>query len=150
MSPFPDTSFLFSLYRTQDNSSRADRIFSALKTPLAVSSLLLLEFRQSARFQVGLYQRDNTKGFSKRESEEMLGDLKKDLDSGLLEIVPVEWLEVHNIAEGLSEKHTASGSHRLIDVLHVATALYLEVDEFLTFDSNQKKLAQAEGLKVSH
>ena len=148
MRSFPDTSFLCSLYRTQDNSSRADRIFNALKAPLAVSSLLLLEFRQSARYQVGLYRRDKPKGFSRGESEEMLRDLKKDLDTSVLEIVPVEWLAVHHIAERISEKHTASGCHRLTDILHVATALYLEVDEFLTFDSNQKKLAQAEGLEV--
>ena len=34
------------------------------------------------------------------------------------------------------------------DVLHIATALHLGAREFLTFDRNQKKLAEAEGLKV--
>jgi predicted nucleic acid-binding protein len=150
MSPFPDTSFLCALYRTQDNSSRADRIFSSLRAPLPVSSLLLLEFKQSARLQVGLYQRDKNKGFSSTESEQMLKDLKIDLDSGALEFVPVDWMAVHSIAERLSDKHTISGCHRLPDILHVATALILEAEEFLTFDANQKKLAQAEGLKVLH
>ena len=32
--------------------------------------------------------------------------------------------------------------------LHVATALHLGAKEFLTFDGNQKKLAEAEGLVV--
>ena len=35
-----------------------------------------------------------------------------------------------------------------MDILHVATALELGVKEFLTFDGNQKKLAEAEGLVV--
>jgi len=38
--------------------------------------------------------------------------------------------------------------HRDFDVLHVATALHLGASEFLTFDANQKRLAQAEGLVV--
>jgi predicted nucleic acid-binding protein len=36
----------------------------------------------------------------------------------------------------------------LADILHVATALHLGADEFLTFDGNQKTLAEAEGLTV--
>jgi len=38
--------------------------------------------------------------------------------------------------------------HRGFDILHVAAALILEADEFLTFDANQKRLAELEGLKV--
>jgi predicted nucleic acid-binding protein len=36
----------------------------------------------------------------------------------------------------------------LADILHVATALHLGVKEFLTFDANQKLLAEAEGMNV--
>lgn len=148
MNPFPDTSFLCALYRTQDNSKRADRIFAELREPLFVSSLLILEFRQSVRFQAGLYKRGRTQGFPQAEGAQMLTDLKTDLDSGTLKMMPVEWTTVHGMAERLSEKHTVPGGHRLVDILHVATALHLESREFLTFDANQKKLAQAEGLKV--
>ena len=35
-----------------------------------------------------------------------------------------------------------------MDILHVATAIELGAKEFLTFDGNQKKLAEAEGLVV--
>jgi predicted nucleic acid-binding protein len=41
-----------------------------------------------------------------------------------------------------------TGGHRSLDVLHVATALHLGAREFLTFDTNQRKLAAAEKLKV--
>jgi predicted nucleic acid-binding protein len=33
-------------------------------------------------------------------------------------------------------------------VLHVASAIHLGVTDFLTFDGNQKELAEAEGLVV--
>jgi hypothetical protein len=36
----------------------------------------------------------------------------------------------------------------LFDILHVAAALKLGATEFLTFDGNQKKLAESEGLRV--
>ena len=35
-----------------------------------------------------------------------------------------------------------------MDILNVATALELGAREFLTFDENQKRLAEAEGLVV--
>ena len=35
-----------------------------------------------------------------------------------------------------------------MDILHVATAIELGAKAFLTFDANQKKLAEAEGLFV--
>jgi predicted nucleic acid-binding protein len=36
----------------------------------------------------------------------------------------------------------------MADILHVATAIHLGVRDFLTFDGNQKRLAEAEGLVV--
>ncbi|HEV3271869.1 MAG TPA: PIN domain-containing protein [Candidatus Methylacidiphilales bacterium] len=148
MSPFPDTSFLCALYREQDNSKRADRKFNLLREPLPVSSLLLLEFRQSVRLQIGLHDRDKTRGFSRTEGTRMLEVLKSDLDSGVLKTVSVEWVAVHAIAERLSDECTISGCHRLTDILHVATSLHLGAGEFLTFDANQKRLARAAGLKA--
>jgi hypothetical protein len=38
--------------------------------------------------------------------------------------------------------------HRGFDILHVASALIMKAQRFLTFDENQKKLTEAEGLVV--
>jgi predicted nucleic acid-binding protein len=145
---FPDTSFLCALYRTQVNSPKADAFMAGLVGPLRVSSLLLLEFRQSVRLQIRLHGNDRTKGFSQIEGLQMLRDLQIDLNAGILSILPVDWADVHQRAEALSGTHTPAGGHRLADILHVATALHLGSDEFLTFDGNQKKLAKSEGLVV--
>jgi len=51
-------------------------------------------------------------------------------------------------ADDLSKRHTITDGHRSLDILHVATALQLEAEVFLTFDERQRKLAHAEGLKV--
>ena len=148
MSCFPDTSFLCALYRTQVNSARADQYMTGLSGSLGVSSLLLLEFRQSVRLQIRLHLNDRSKGFPQTEGQQMLNDFQIDLNAGLLTTIPVDWAAVHQRAEALSTAHTISSGHRLADILHVATALHLGVTEFLTFDSNQKKLAQAEGLRT--
>lgn len=145
---FPDTSFLCSLYRRQVHSPLAITYMQAVNDPLPVSSFLLLEFRQSIRFHNRLFSLDRNKGFSPAEGSRMLRDLQSDLASGVLHVVTVDWADVHRIAEELSHKHTAQGGHRLADILHVATALHLGSPDFLTFDANQKKLAEAEGMTV--
>lgn len=148
MSCFPDTSFLCALYRTQVNSPKADQYMASLSGSLGVSSLLLLEFRQSVRLQIHLHLHDRTKGFTQAEGHQMLNDFQIDLNAGLFTTTPVDWAAVHQRAEALSSAHTLAAGHRLADLLHVATALHLGAADFLTFDGNQKKLAEAEGLMV--
>ena len=145
---FPDTSFLCSLYRRQVHSSRAIAFMAKHAAPLPVSTLLLLEFRQSIRLQIRLHHQDMSKGFAKQEGIQMLRDLQSDLVARVIEIVPVDWSAVHQLAEGLSAGYTEAHGHRFADILHVATALQLGAAKFLTFDAKQKQLAEAEGMTV--
>jgi predicted nucleic acid-binding protein len=148
MKAFADTSFLYALYRQQENSRLADLLVSRMRQPICVSSLVLFEFRQSARFQVFRFSKDHTHGFSKREASQALNVLQENIAAGGVELLPADWQEVHSIAERLSSQHTISGGHRALDILHVATALQQKADELLTFDSNQGALAKAVGLEV--
>jgi predicted nucleic acid-binding protein len=148
MNCFPDTSFLCALYRSQMQSALADRFMRSLGEPLGVSSLLLLEFRQSVRLQVRLHLIDRTKGFGRAEGDRMLHDLQQDVSAGVFQLNPVDWAAVHQQAEVLSSLYTPAAGHRLVDILHVATALHLGVGQFLTFDANQRALAESVGLDV--
>ena len=149
MIAFPDTSFLCSLYRQQVHSPRVIAYLHARPGALDVSSLLLLEFRQSVRLQVRLNLKDKTKGYSHQEGDAMLRALQSDLATGEVNTVPADWSDVYRIAEGLSGRYTQLNGHRLADILHVATALHWGAAEFLTFDANQKLLAEAEGMNVA-
>lgn len=149
MTYFPDTSFLCSIYRQQVFSSRAIDLMSSLEDYLPVSSLVLFEFRQSVRLQAGLHRQDHTRGFNSYQAQGMLRDLQTDIARGVIAVVPVDWADVHRIAEELSSKFTESKGHRFADILHVATALHLGVADFLTFDKKQKKLAESEGMNVT-
>jgi predicted nucleic acid-binding protein len=148
MKAYPDTSFLCALYRLQDNSAEAAAYFAAMPGPLEVTTLLLYEFRQAVRFQIRLHRHDASKGYPRAEGTKMLADLKADLVSGDVITIPAPWQQVHLAAERLSELYTDASGNRSMDILHVATAIELGVKTFLTFDGNQKKLAEAEGLVV--
>lgn len=145
---FADTSFLCALYCEQDNSECADAFMERRMGQVVVSSQVLWEFRQSARFQVYRYQLDKTVGFSKTEAERMIKVLSENVASGILTLATVEWPDVHKIAETLSATHTMKGGHRATDIIHVSTVKNLGLKYFLTFDGNQKNLAEAQELIV--
>lgn len=148
MRTFADTSFLCALYRSQDNTDVADRVVARFNEPLCVSSLVALELRQSARLQVFRFASDRTQGFSKSEADKILRDFDADISSGVVQVVPAEWGDVHSLAERISGRHTMTRGHRTLDVIHVATAIHAKLGVFLTFDENQAILATAEGLEV--
>ena len=131
------------------SAALAAAYFQAMPGPLEVTTLLLYEFRQAVRFQIRLHRHNPAKGYPKPECIKMLTDLKADLVSGAAVIIPGPWPLVHSAAERLSELYTDANGHRSMDILHVATAIELGAKNFLTFDENQKKLAEAEGLVVA-
>ncbi len=148
MSTFAETSFLCSTYRADAHSSIAIPFLQSLRITIGVSTLVLFEFRQSLRLQNFHHAHNDVTGTPLTESQQMMSDLQQDLATGQIGINPVDWPEVHELAESLSAKHTPSSGHRFADILHVATALQIGATEFLTFDIGQRTLAEAEGLVV--
>ena len=116
--------------------------------PIAVTSLVLFEFRQSVRLQTFLHRNDATRGYGDLEGSKMLAKLSENLGAGLLRIASVDLANVFAVAESLSGSHTSGGGYGSFDILHVATAIELRADYFLTFDGRQAVLAKAAGLKV--
>lgn len=149
MSIFADTSFLCALYRREEgHTDRADEFMARQRQPLYVSNLVLLEFRQSARFQAFRFLRDRTPGYPMDEADRMIRLLDQNIGAGALRVAAVEWPAVHDLTEKLSREHTYRSGARLLDLMHVATALHLGGREFLTFDSQQGKIAKMAGLGV--
>jgi predicted nucleic acid-binding protein len=88
------------------------------------------------RFQVG------------REREAALARLGLYCERHALIEVAVDMDSAIERARELSAKHTDRLGARAIDLLHVACALLLESEIFLTFDARQLELASAEGLRT--
>jgi hypothetical protein len=90
-------------------------------------------------------------GFRKIISAEALSDaiasFDEDLAEGRYVDADILWRATLRRARELSRAHTPALGCRTLDVLHVATAVELELRYFVTFDSRQGQLAKAAGLK---
>lgn len=137
-----DTSFLFSLYGNDSNSGRATRWAKTATTPINLTELGLFELENALRFSA-------SRGFiPESRCEESLGLISDALEAGRLQIVVCNLANIVERARKISRKQTLEGGHRSFDILHVATALEMKAEHFLTFDTNQRTLADREGLAV--
>jgi predicted nucleic acid-binding protein len=137
-----DTSFLFSLYGNDGNSPRAVAWMKAHRRVLALSTLNEYELGNALRFA------EFRKGIGTGEAAVFWSQYEADRAIGRLKIHLCNLADVVDEAKRLSATHTLSGGHRGFDILHVAGALRMKATHFLTFDANQKKLAETEGMDV--
>ncbi len=137
-----DTSFLFSLYGNDAHTPHALSWVKSQKSVLTLTSLSEFELGNALRFA------EFRKGIAPGEAALFWAQFEADRASGRLRIQVCNLADVVNEAKRLSATHTLTGGHRGFDILHVATALIVKAKQLLTFDGNQKKLAEAEGLVV--
>lgn len=137
-----DTSFLFSLYGNDAHSPRAVAWVSQNTRALYLNSLTHFEFGNALRFSE--FRRAIPAGAAAR----YWAGFEAAIAQGRLIVTTSNLADVVDEAKRLSSLRTLSGGHRGFDILHVASALKMGATQFLTFDENQKKLAEAEGLIV--
>ena len=137
-----DTSFLFSLYGTDAHSPMAVAWVAQNTRALHLNSLTHFEFGNALRFA------EFRKVIPLGTAARYWAGFEAAIAQGRLIMEISNLADVLDEAKRLSSTRTLSGGHRGFDILHVAGALKLNATHFLTFDANQKKLAQAEGLKV--
>lgn len=116
--------------------------------PLPISSLLRFEFVHGIRREVFRNANDRRAGLSLSVAMGVIAAFEEDLQIGRLRPIEIDLSSVIKRAEALSEGHAIARGHRAFDTLHVATALALNFGEILTFDQQQKSLAESEGLSV--
>jgi len=80
--------------------------------------------------------------------EAALAALHDDFTQGRYKLADLLWRATLKRAGDLSREHTPSIGCRSLDVLHVASAVELELKHFTTFDLRQQQLAKAAGLKL--
>ncbi len=80
--------------------------------------------------------------------EAALAALDDDFSQGRYVQADLLWRAALNTTGELSRKHTPKLGCRSLDVLHVASAIELNLRYFVTFDLRQQQLAKAVGLKL--
>ena len=142
MRAYCDTSFLVSLYTPDENSQAAAAEARRRTTTLFISPLGESEFTNALQLRV--FRKELTKA----EASAAYALIQKDLAAGVYAVQPVS-ATVFDTAKRVSLKHTAGIGSRSLDVLHVAAALAMGADILLSFDDNQRKLAEAAGLRLA-
>lgn len=61
---------------------------------------------------------------------------------------PIDWPDIFYNARALSRAHTQKTGSRSLDILHVASALSINAERFMTFDDRQSELAAIAGLQI--
>ena len=137
---YADTSFLFSLYVSDFNSSSAAAI-PRLTPPLLITDFGEFEFTNAINWRVFRKQL--------RPSEEraLLTTFSKDVEAGTIHISPLP-SATFSRAKQIARAHTPALGNRALDVLHVASAVTLGATIFCTFDKKQAQLATAVGLRL--
>lgn len=140
MKTYADTSFLFSLYATDANSTKADAWRLANPAPLPFTAFHRLELRNA--LSLALFQQRLTL----TEVQAAWQEVENDFTAGLLVGRGGLWHRVLVEAEMTALNHTPTIGCRTLDVLHVVTAKLIGTTEFCTFDTRQFSLAGRLGL----
>jgi predicted nucleic acid-binding protein len=138
---YADSSFLVSMYLTDQHSSEARR--------RAVSASRLsctpLQFAEWAHVLAQHVFRGKLNSTDVAGLERAFQD---DITAGIWQKEPLPE-RAFDICADLARRYGPKLGVRTLDSLHVACALELKADRFWTFDDRQAKLAKAEGLKIS-
>lgn len=141
MTVYVDSSFLISSYFTDAHSAHADRFMAGQP------KVFLTPFNRS-ELAVAIFQQVFLKRSELVAAEQAWKDFGNDCRSGIWRLVefPERAWET-NI--GLARRFGQALGVRMLDSLHVASALELKVQKFWTFDDRQARLAQAVGLDTN-
>lgn len=153
MKPYADSNFLVRLYLELPETPVADRWVASPRArdsaPLPLTWLHRLEVANA--FQLHAFM--SRSGGRPRITPELAISahvaFQHDAGEGdWLDRVTMDSTSVERQAEELLLRHTASYGFRAYDLIHVAQALALKCDTFLSFDQKANKLARLEGLKL--
>jgi hypothetical protein len=137
---YADTSFLFSLYAADANSTKADAWRQANPAPLPFTAFHRLELRNG--LSLALFQQRITL----QDVQAAWQEVESDCAAGFLVPRGGLWHRVMVEAEASALNHTPAVGCRTLDILHVAAAKLIGTTEFCTFDARQSSLAGRVGL----
>jgi predicted nucleic acid-binding protein len=153
MRVYADTSFLVKLLTDEPGSETAMSEFRRLEfPPLFFLPLHALEVTNAIRHRAFHLRRSTASGQRAaiaRERDTALARVERWLTRAWLIEASADCDEALLRARTLSEKHTERLGCRGFDLVHVALALELECETFLTSDRVQAAVARAEGLDVT-
>ena len=143
MKVYADTGFVVTLYKEEATSAHAAALMAKQTASVGLSQLGELEFRNALHLAV--FRGDITAD----DAALMQSLFQEDVANGIFTITPVPASGLFAKAMELADRHSAGLGTRSLDLMHVAAALLLKAETFLSFDERQRNAAKAEGLKIN-
>ena len=138
-----DASFLVSLYGVDVNTPAARSWMAANAEPILLTEALRFETENALRLACFRGR------ITAAELAQALADIEGDLVQGILIAAPLS-SELHwDECRRISTTHTLATGSRDYDITHVAAAVLLKAETFLSFDGRQRTLAGLVGLCVA-
>lgn len=142
MSAYYDTGVILKLYTEEEHSEKIREfvqqrglalLFNSFHKVECISALRLKSFRGEC---------------TETQSTKAIGYIEDDIANGVLKMMDADWSEVWILSMKLAKKHASLTGCRTLDTLHVACALEMSTQEFITHDGRQAALARAVGFSV--
>jgi predicted nucleic acid-binding protein len=137
-----DTSVIVKLYIREDYSREISDWLKANNEAIPLTRFHELEFSNAIQL----------KQFRAEISAEKVSIVISKFDEhekkGIFYRPQINWPDTLSQAIDLSKKHSKSLGTRSLDIIHVASALKIKADRFLTLDERQSELASVAGLKI--
>ena len=141
---YVDTSVIVKLYVKEEYSRDASDWLRKNNEAIPLTSFHELEFINA------IHLKQFRTEITLDESRLIMSRFEEHEKSGVYYRPQLDWSAIFIHAIDLSKKHSASIGSRSLDILHVASALLINADRFLTLDDRQTKLATLAGLKIEN
>lgn len=141
---YVDTSVIIKLYFKEEYSRDASNWLKENNEAIPLTSFHELELINAInlkQFRTEITPDETRLILSRFEEHEI---------SGIYYRPQLDWSAIFIHAIDLSKKHSASIGSRSLDILHVASALSISADRYLTLDDRQTRLAALAGLKIEN
>jgi predicted nucleic acid-binding protein len=142
MSDYFDTGVLLKLYTVEAESVLMQAFVRRRDRALPITEFHRAECTSALRLKQ--FRGEGTE----REVTQALRMWDRDLSSGVLRLIAVDWNLVWSECHRLAHDHAGATGCRTLDTLHVASARVLGFRHFVTADRRQAALAQRAGLTV--
>jgi hypothetical protein len=140
---YADSSFIVALYLPQQSSPKAIAFMERYGQAVPFTPWHRLEVRNAIRLAV------RQKVIASLQAKTQLKQIDTDLkEESLLAHQAIDWTDALRAAEKLGATYNETIGCGSADLFHVAVALQLGCDHFLTFDDKQTAMAKAAGLTV--
>ena len=136
-----DTSAFLKLYVRESGSALVQKLVTAQNEPLPLWDLLQAEMINAIRLKTFWGEIDGTQAGS------LIALFDERLQRGQYFVAEIDRSRLMRAFRDLSDKTARTGCRTMV-ILHVACALQLGPNHFVSFDERQRSLASAAGLKV--